>query len=104
MATPARRLFRPLPSPWVGGEGRAGTPYPAVLLTVGLSDARVPAWQGGKMAAALQAATSSGRPVLLRVDAAAGHIPGAFTEDQLVRMLSDVYAFAIAVSGTHLHP
>ncbi len=45
-----------------------GTPYPAVLLTAGMNDPRIEAWQPGKMAARLQAATSSGKPVLLRVD------------------------------------
>jgi len=51
-------------------EGRA---YPAVLLVAGENDPRVDAWQSRKMAASLQAATSSERPVLLRTTAAAGH-------------------------------
>ena len=37
------------------------------------SPERVAPWQAGKMAARLQAATSSGRPVLLLVDPDAGH-------------------------------
>jgi hypothetical protein len=40
---------------------RDGTPYPAVLLTAGMHDPRVPAWQPAKLAARLQAATTSGR-------------------------------------------
>jgi prolyl oligopeptidase len=52
---------------------RQGTPYPAVMLTTGMNDPRVAPWQPGKMAARLQAASSSGRPVLLRVDFDAGH-------------------------------
>ena len=44
-----------------------GTPFPAVLLTTGMTDPRVPPWQVAKMAARLQKATSSGNPVLLRV-------------------------------------
>jgi hypothetical protein len=49
------------------------TPYPAVLLDVGMNDPRVDPWLSGKMAARLQAATSSGKPILLRVDYASGH-------------------------------
>jgi len=54
-----------------------GTPYPAVLLTTGMNDPRVNAWQPGKMAARLQAATTSGKPVLLYVDFEAGHGGGS---------------------------
>ncbi|MGC1300717.1 MAG: prolyl oligopeptidase family serine peptidase [Alloacidobacterium sp.] len=50
-----------------------GTKYPAVLVTAGANDPRVDPWQGGKMAARLQAATSSGKPILLRVNYDAGH-------------------------------
>jgi prolyl oligopeptidase len=46
---------------------RDGTPYPAVLLTGSLNDRVVPAWHAAKMAARLTEATSSGRPILLRV-------------------------------------
>lgn len=52
---------------------KAGTKYPAVLLTTGLNDPRVDSWQAAKMTARLQAATASGKPVLLRVDYDAGH-------------------------------
>jgi prolyl oligopeptidase len=44
-----------------------GLPYPAVLLTTSANDAREPVWESAKMAARLQAATTSGRPVLLLV-------------------------------------
>jgi prolyl oligopeptidase len=50
-----------------------GVKYPAVLLTTGINDPRVEPWMSGKMAARLQAATASGKPVLLRVDYDAGH-------------------------------
>jgi hypothetical protein len=73
--------------------------YPAVLLLTSLGDSRVPSWQSGKMAAALQAATTSGRPVLLRVDEAAGHMPATFTDEQRRQDLADVYAFTMAMSG-----
>jgi prolyl oligopeptidase len=51
----------------------AGTAYPAVLLDCGESDPRCPAWHGRKLAALLQGASSSGRPVLLRVRRSSGH-------------------------------
>jgi prolyl oligopeptidase len=53
-----------------------GTAYPAVLFSTGDADTRVPPLQARKMAARLQAATSSGRPVLLLYDTKAGHAGG----------------------------
>jgi prolyl oligopeptidase len=50
-----------------------GVKYPAILVTAGANDPRVDPWQGGKMAAKLEAATDSGKPVLLRVNYDAGH-------------------------------
>ena len=55
---------------------RPGTAYPAVLLATAESDTRVAPMHARKMAARLQAATSSGRPVLLRLEARAGHGAG----------------------------
>lgn len=71
---------------------KAGTAYPAVLLCTGLNDPRVSPWQSFKMAARLQAATSSGRPVLLRVDRDAGHGIGE-TRSREGAKLADIYAF-----------
>lgn len=45
-----------------------GVNYPAVLITTGINDPRVVPWEPGKMAAPLQAATASKKPVPLRVD------------------------------------
>jgi prolyl oligopeptidase len=50
--------------------------YPAVLFTSGDADTRVPPEQARKMAARMQAATSSGRPVMLMYDTKAGHSGG----------------------------
>jgi prolyl oligopeptidase len=50
-----------------------GTAYPGVLLTAGINDPRVDPMQPAKMTARLQAASSSKKPVLLRVDYDAGH-------------------------------
>jgi len=55
---------------------KAGTAYPAILLTTGANDPRVAPWHSRKMTAALQAATASGLPVLLRTSESAGHGPG----------------------------
>jgi len=52
---------------------RPQTRYPAVLLETGENDARVAPWQSRKFAAALQASTTSGLPVLLLTRRAAGH-------------------------------
>jgi len=69
-----------------------GTPYPAVLLTTGINDPRVAPWEMAKMTARLQAATSSGKPILLRVDFDAGHGIGS-TREQNNAELADEYSF-----------
>lgn len=74
-----------------------GVPYPAVLLTAGRRDARVPPWQPAKLAARLQAATSSGRPVLMRVEEHGWHGAGS-TRDQEQALLADVLAFILHAS------
>ncbi len=55
---------------------KVGERYPSVLLTTGEGDTRVPPPQAVKMAAKLQWATRSGRPVLLRFDRKSGHAGG----------------------------
>jgi prolyl oligopeptidase len=55
---------------------RDGTAYPAVLLTTGDADTRVPPLQARKMTARLQAATTSPRPIMLLYDTRAGHAGG----------------------------
>jgi prolyl oligopeptidase len=55
---------------------KPGTRYPAVLLSTGDADTRVPPLQARKMTARLQAATTSGLPVLLLYDTKAGHAGG----------------------------
>jgi prolyl oligopeptidase len=68
------------------------TPYPAVLLTTGLTDPRVAPFHAAKMTARLQAASSSGKPVLLRVEFASGHGMGS-TRAQQDQETADTYAF-----------
>lgn len=77
---------------------KPGTAYPGVLLTTGMTDPRVDPWHAGKMAAHLQAATSSGRPILLRVDYDAGHGLGS-TRAQRDREWADAFAFALWMAG-----
>jgi prolyl oligopeptidase len=50
-----------------------GTAYPAVFMATGATDGRVNPAHSRKMIARLQAATSSGRPVLLSINEHAGH-------------------------------
>lgn len=71
-----------------------GAFYPAVLLTTGITDPRVSPWQAAKMAARLQAATGSGKPVLLRVDYEAGHGIGS-SRAQVEAERADKYAFLL---------
>jgi prolyl oligopeptidase len=71
-----------------------GVRYPAVLLTAGINDPRVVAWQPAKMAARLQTATTSGKPVLLRVEFQGGHGMGS-TKLQVNEELADVLAFLL---------
>jgi prolyl oligopeptidase len=68
--------------------------YPAVMLTTGINDPRVTPWEAAKMAARLQAATSSGKPVLLRVDYQAGHGIGN-TKEQREKEMADEWSFLL---------
>jgi prolyl oligopeptidase len=78
-----------------------GTAYPAVLLTAGENDTRVDAWHAKKMTARLQAATSSDRPVLLRL-ASGGHLAGSL--DQAIDETTDWYAFLFDQLGLGYSP
>jgi len=48
-------------------------PYPALLVTAGLNDPRVPYWEPAKWVAKLRQATLSARPILLKTDLGSGH-------------------------------
>jgi prolyl oligopeptidase len=71
-----------------------GTSYPAVLAMTGVHDPRVPSWIIAKMVARLQAASSSGKPVLLRVDFDAGHGFGS-TRTQDEEKNADEWSFLL---------
>ena len=76
-----------------------GTKYPAVICVGGWNDPRVVAWQPGKFAAALQNASTSGKPVLMKINYDSGH----FTEDKSVTFgnFADQFAFVLWQCG---HP
>ncbi|HEY6809318.1 MAG TPA: prolyl oligopeptidase family serine peptidase, partial [Gemmatimonadales bacterium] len=57
-----------------------GVAYPAVLLETGENDPLVAPWQSREFAAALQGASSSGRPVLLLTRFGAGHGASSFAQ------------------------
>ncbi|MCA3219927.1 MAG: prolyl oligopeptidase family serine peptidase [Burkholderiales bacterium] len=78
-----------------------GVRYPAVLLTHGVNDPRVAAWQSAKTAARFAAAAASvtdPRPVLLRLDYDAGHGVGS-SKEQRQRERADIYAFLLWQMG-----
>jgi len=71
----------------------AGTHYPGVLLTTGINDPRVEPWQSCKMAARLQAATTSGRPILLSVNYDEGHFQT--TLSSMYEHQADIWTFLL---------
>jgi prolyl oligopeptidase len=79
---------------------RPGTAYPAVLFTVFASDSRVHPLHARKMAAALQHATSSDRPVLMRLERDVGH--GARSVTRTAHSVADTLAFTAWATGLTL--
>ena len=76
---------------------RPGVKYPAVMGVAGWSDRRVAPWETGKFIAALQNASTSGKPVLMKVNYDDGH----FTEEKTVtfKNFAGQYAFLLWQSG-----
>jgi prolyl oligopeptidase len=77
---------------------RDGVEYPAVLLATAESDTRVDPMHARKMAARLQAATGSGRPILLRLEARAGHGAGK-PLSKVLDELTDTWTFVFRELG-----
>ena len=71
-----------------------GTAYPAIMFIHGLNDPRVDVWHSAKAAARFQAATTSGKPILMRLDGQAGHGVGS-TAQQGFSKQADIYAFLL---------
>ena len=70
------------------------TDYPAILVTHGITDPRVEPWISAKFVARAQVATTSHRPVLLRIDYQAGHGVGS-TKTQTYQERADIFAFML---------
>ncbi len=75
-----------------------GTPYPATLLATGANDPRVDPWIVAKMAARLQASSTSGKPILLRVNFAGGHGAGS-SAAEANELQADWFAFVLWQTG-----
>ncbi len=73
-----------------------GVKYPAVLCVGGWNDPRVAPWEPGKFAAALQNASTSGKPVLMKVNYDNGH----FTEEKIVTFKNFAGQFAFLLWQT----
>jgi prolyl oligopeptidase len=80
---------------------RDGVAYPAVLLATAESDSRVDPMHARKMAARLQAATSTDRPILLRLESRAGHGAGK-PLSKVLDELSDSWTFVFSELGVHV--
>jgi prolyl oligopeptidase len=71
-----------------------GTAYPSVLFCTPQNDDRVAPMHALKMTAALQTATSSPHPILLRVEKQSGH-GGGDQVSKTVQMGADIWSFLI---------
>jgi len=71
-----------------------GENYPATLITAGMNDPRVIAWQPAKFAARLQAANASENPILFWVDYQSGHGIGD-TRSKKIESDADWMSFAL---------
>jgi prolyl oligopeptidase len=74
---------------------KPGTEYPAVLFTTGDADTRVAPLHARKMAALLQSATGSERPVLLDYDTESGHVGGAAPVSKRIEDLANQFSFLV---------
>jgi prolyl oligopeptidase len=77
---------------------KAGTQYPATMVTTGDHDARVVPAHSFKFAAELQAKQTGNNPTLIRVDVNAGHGAGKSTE-AIINEQVDIQAFSLFNMG-----
>jgi prolyl oligopeptidase len=80
-----------------------GTPYPAILMPTGENDHRVNPMESRKMIARLQAASSSGHPILLRTTSSAGHGIGTAVDEQIDQD-ADLFSFLFDQLGIKYAP
>ena len=71
---------------------RQGVNYPAVLISTADADTRVDPLHARKLAAALQAANASARPILLHIETKAGHGAGKPVNKQ-IEEATDMWSF-----------
>ncbi len=79
---------------------KEGTKYPAALITSGMNDPRVIAWEPAKFAARMQNANASDKPVLLLTDFESGHGIGD-QKSKTFENFANMFAFSLWQSG---HP
>jgi len=82
---------------------KRGTSYPPTLITTADHDDRVVPAHSFKFAAALQAAQSCDKPVLIRIETKAGHGAGKPTS-KLVDEAADKWAFLVKVLAMDVKP
>jgi prolyl oligopeptidase len=70
---------------------KAGTKYPAILITTADHDDRVVPAHSFKYAAALQAAQTGDDPIIIRIDTKSGH--GASSTTKQLEQTADIYSF-----------
>ena len=82
-------------------HAKDGAAYPAIFMATGETDGRVNPAHSRKMIARLQAATSSGKPIFLSINAHAGHGIGSALSIR-VNQQADIYAFLFDQLGMQL--
>jgi prolyl oligopeptidase len=80
-----------------------GIEYPAVLFMTGANDPRVDPMHSRKMTARLQAATRSGKQVLLRTSGKTGHGSGTPLSERIGQIVDDM-AFLFHQLGVEFRP
>nr|WP_314441355.1 prolyl oligopeptidase family serine peptidase [uncultured Sphingomonas sp.] len=79
---------------------KKGVRYPATLVVSGLNDPRAATFHSAKYAARLKAASTSGEPVLLRLDFDAGHGAGfGSSRSQADAVMADMLGFVLWQAG-----
>ena len=81
---------------------KEGAAYPAMLFVSGENDPRVNPADSRKMVARLQAASSSGLPILLRTSSSSGH--GASSLSESIKEQADVFGFLFRQLGVAYKP
>jgi prolyl oligopeptidase len=76
---------------------KAGTKYPATLITTADHDDRVVPGHSFKYAAALQSAQAGDNPILIRIDTKSGH--GASSTTKSIEQTTDIYSFLMLNLG-----